>query len=244
MTGWVAPPRLPAMSKHLVAVSLMVSLLALMAPAQELKLETETEKASYLIGRNIGGSIKADGLELNIDNLVAGLTEAIAGGESKISDEDANAVMMAFQKTVQAAQEAKAAEAATENAAAGTKFLEENKKREGVTTTESGLQYEIITKGDGPMPKASETVSVHYHGTLLDGTVFDSSVDRGQPAQFPVNQVIKGWVEALQLMPVGSKWKLYIPSDLAYGDRGAGGAIGPGAMLTFEVELLEIVGGQ
>ena len=222
----------------------MLSLLALMAPAQEMKLETETEKASYLIGRNIGGSIKADGLELNVDNLVAGLKEAIAGEDSKISDEDAQAVMMAFQKSMQEKQEAAAAEAAKENAAAGTKFLEENKKREGVVTTESGLQYEIMTKGEGAKPKATDTVSVHYHGTLLDGTVFDSSVDRGQPAEFPVNQVIKGWVEALQLMPVGSKWKLFIPSDLAYGDRGAGGAIGPGAMLTFEVELLDIVGGE
>ena len=123
----------------------------------------------------------------------------------------------------------------------GNKFLEENKVKEGVTTTESGLQYEIIIVGEGTIPTADSKVRVHYHGTLLDGTVFDSSVDRGEPATFGVNQVIKGWTEALQLMPVGSKWKLVIPSALAYGDRGAGGDIGPNSTLIFEVELLEIV---
>ena len=210
------------------------------ANAEEIKMETEIDKVSYLIGRNIGEGMKQEGLELNMDNVAAGMREANAGKESQISDADAQAIMVGFQQKMQAEAAAKAAEASKKNAEEGTKFLEENKKREGVTTTESGLQNEIMKAGEGDKPTATDTVSVHYHGTLLDGTVFDSSVDRGEPTSFPVNGVISGWTEALQLMPVGSKWKLFIPSDLAYGDRGAGGAIGPGAMLTFEVELLEI----
>jgi FKBP-type peptidyl-prolyl cis-trans isomerase FklB len=138
------------------------------------------------------------------------------------------------------AQNAELAKVADAQLAAGGAFLKENGARDGVVTTASGLQYEIITVGDGPMPAATDTVITHYHGTLIDGTVFDSSVERGTPASFPVNGVIAGWVEALQLMPVGSKWRLFVPPGLAYGDRGAGGAIGPNETLIFEVELLEI----
>lgn len=210
------------------------------ASAQETKLESEIDKVSYLIGRNIGGSIRSDGLEVNLEALVAGLTEGVNDKESRISDADAATIMASFQKKMQAEQAAKAAAAGGANTAAGAKFLAENKQRDGVKVTESGLQYEILKAGEGPKPGASDTVSVHYHGTLIDGTVFDSSVDRGQPATFPVGGVIPGWVEALQLMPTGSKWKLVIPSELAYAPRGAGGDIGPNSTLVFEVELLSI----
>lgn len=228
------------MIKSFLTAGLMVASLSPLGMAEELKLETETAKASYLIGRNIGESLQADGLELDLDLLHAGLKEAAAGTESQISDADAQAVMMKFQQDMQAKQAAMQAEAAAANAAEGTAFLEENGKREGVTTTESGLQYEVITAAEGPKPAATDTVQVHYHGTLIDGTVFDSSVDRGEPIDFPLNGVIRGWTEGVQLMSVGSKYKFYIPADLAYGDRGSPPRISPGAALVFEVELLSI----
>jgi FKBP-type peptidyl-prolyl cis-trans isomerase FklB len=210
--------------------------------AQEPKLESDMDKASYLIGRNIGETISADGIELNVDNMVAGLREALAGKGSRIAEADANKVMEKFQAEMQAKMEAKAKTKSLANVEAGQKFLEENKKREGVMVTESGLQYEVITVGTGEKPTALDTVKVHYHGTLMDGKVFDSSVERKQPAEFQVGGVIAGWTEALQLMPVGSKWKLTIPAKLAYGGQGAGRDIGPHATLIFEVELLSIKG--
>jgi FKBP-type peptidyl-prolyl cis-trans isomerase FklB len=210
--------------------------------AQEPKLESDMDKASYLIGRNIGETISADGIELNVDNMVAGLREALAGKDSRIAEADANKIMEKFQAEMQAKMEAKAKTKSLANVEAGQKFLEENKKREGVTVTESGLQYEVITVGTGDKPTALDTVKVHYHGTLMDGKVFDSSVERKQPAEFQVGGVIAGWTEALQLMPVGSKWKLTIPAKLAYGGQGAGRDIGPHATLIFEVELLSIKG--
>lgn len=225
----------------------MVAAFSPLALAEELKFETDTQKVSYLIGRNIGESMKADGLALDLDLLHAGLKEVSAGTESQIAEADAQAVMMKFQQEMQAKQQemqaeqqAAAAAAAVENAAAGKAFLEENGKREGVTTTESGLQYEVLTAAEGDKPAAADTVKVHYHGTLIDGTVFDSSVDRGSPIDFPLNGVIKGWTEGVQLMSVGSKFKFTIPSDLAYGERGSPPKIGPGATLVFEVELLEV----
>ncbi|NIP97326.1 MAG: FKBP-type peptidyl-prolyl cis-trans isomerase [Akkermansiaceae bacterium] len=228
------------MRKHTTAACLLLITMLSGLNAQEAKLETETDKASYLIGRNIGTSIKNDDLDLNIDNLVAGLQEALAGKESRISSEDEEKVMTAFQKQMQDKFAAREAAAGKENAAAGKEYLAENKKREGVKTTESGLQYEILKAGSGARPSATDTVSVHYHGTLIDGTVFDSSVERKEPATFGVNQVIPGWTEALQLMPTGSKWKLFIPAGLGYGAQGAGRDIGPNATLIFEVELLSI----
>jgi len=210
--------------------------------AQEPKLESDMDKASYLIGRNIGETISADGIELNVDNMVAGLREALAGKGSRIAEADANKVMEKFQAEMQAKMEAKAKTKSLANVEAGQKFLEENKKREGVMVTESGLQYEVITVGTGEKPTALDTVKVHYHGTLMDGKVFDSSVERKQPAEFQVGGVIAGWTEALQLMPVGSKWKLTIPAKLAYGGQGAGRDIGPHATLIFDVELLSIKG--
>ncbi len=240
----VDPPpihlNIPPMSKKTLITTLIACLLTAFTMADEPKLESQKDKASYLIGRNIGESIKSDDLDLNIDVLVAALKGAMEGKDSRINDEEANKIMTEFQNTVREAKMAKAKAEAEKNAAEAKKFLEENGKREGVTTTESGLQYEVIKKGEGAKPKATDTVSVHYHGTLLDGTVFDSSVDRGTPAEFPLNRVIKGWTEGLQLMPVGSKWKFTIPADLAYGEAGSPPKIGPGSTLVFEVELLEI----
>ncbi len=210
------------------------------ASAQEPKLETDLDKASYLIGRNIGGTIKEDEIELNIDNLLAGLREGLAGKKSKIAKEDEEKIMNAFQKEMQEKVAAKANVAGQKNADDGAKYLVENAKRKAVKVTESGLQYEVLKTGKGAKPAASDTVSVHYHGTLIDETVFDSSVERKEPATFPVSGVIAGWTEALQLMQAGSKWKLFIPSKLAYGAQGAGRDIGPNSTLIFEVELLSI----
>lgn len=197
---------------------------------------TEMEKVSYSLGVNVAKSVQAQGLEsIDAPAIAKAFKDVFEGNDLDISEEEANLVLQDyFTKINNKAQEA--------NIGTGMKFLEENAKKEGVVTTASGLQYTVITKGDGVQPKETDNVTVHYHGTLLDGTVFDSSVERGQPASFPVNGVIPGWVEALQLMNVGSKYKLFIPSNLAYGERGAGGAIGPNATLIFEVELISIEG--
>jgi len=203
----------------------------------ELTLDTQELQASYGIGLQMGDQLRSQPFEgLDVTAVAAGIATAFAGEESKVSQEELQA---AFQ-TISARMQVAAEEQAKILGAAGAEFLAENAKKEGVTITESGLHYEVITMGEGPIPTAASTVSVHYHGMLTDGTVFDSSVERGVPTEFPVGGVIAGWTEALQLMPVGSKFKLVIPSDLAYGERGAGAAIGPHATLVFEVELLEI----
>ena len=197
-------------------------------------LGTEMEKVSYSLGVSVANSVKAQGLQ-SIDAKAVGkaFEDVFEGKELVISEEEANVILQEyFQKLANKALE--------ENQAAGKEFLIENAKRDGVVTTASGLQYEVLAQGSGASPKATDEVTVHYHGTLTDGRVFDSSVDRGQPATFPVNGVIPGWIEALQLMNVGSKYKLYIPSDLAYGERGAGQMIGPNSTLIFEVELISI----
>lgn len=198
-------------------------------------LKTELDSVAYAIGQSVGGSLKSQELgKINTDILAKGISDALKGVTGPISGEEANAVIGGYFK--------KQSDVKSEpNRIAGEKFLAENKKRDGVKVTESGLQYEVIKAGEGPKPLATDHVKVHYHGTLLDGTVFDSSVQRGEPIEFGVNGVIQGWQEALQLMPVGSKWKLFIPAELAYGDRGAGGSIGPKSTLVFEVELLDIV---
>ena len=197
-------------------------------------LITELDSVSYSLGVNIGENIKKQFANINLDNFEAGIKDVLEKElEAKISDNQAQAIINSYFSKKQK----KESESMIEE---GANYLQENAKREGVTTLPSGLQYEIINGGTGPKPTLEDNVTTHYHGTLIDGTVFDSSVDRGEPASFPVGGVIKGWTEALQLMSVGSKWKLYVPYDLAYGERGAGAQIGPYSTLIFEVELISI----
>jgi len=213
------------------------------APAP-LVLKTQQEKASYAIGANIGRGMKKDGVQIDSRVLSRGISDALAGRKLAMTDAEMQAALTTLQAEVRKKLEAEAAAAAAANKAAGDQFLAANKSKEGVVTLPSGLQYKILKAGTGPKPTAADQVECNYKGTLVDGTEFDSSYKRGQPATFPVGQVIKGWTEALQLMPVGSKWELFVPSNLAYGERGAGqrGAdvIGPNSTLIFEVELLSI----
>jgi FKBP-type peptidyl-prolyl cis-trans isomerase FklB len=204
------------------------------------QLKDQKDKASYSIGYDIGDSFKKQKIELNFDALAAGLKDAMAGKDASLSKEEREKVLQDFQKEVMEKQAAVSKETAAKNAADGAKFLEENKKKEGVKTTASGLQYKVIKEGSGPSPKETDTVVTNYRGTLLDGTEFDSSYKRNEPATFQVNRVIKGWIEALQLMKPGAKYQLFIPAALAYGERGAGQTIGPNATLIFDVELLSI----
>ncbi len=197
------------------------------------------ERVSYGIGRQMGDQLASNPFDgLHIDSVLGGLADALNGQASPVPDE----LMEAAFQEISAKMQAQQAEQAKEFTAEGDKFLAENAKRDEVTVTESGLQYEVITEGEGEKPSQASTVRTHYHGTLIDGTVFDSSYDRGEPAEFPVGGVIAGWTEALQMMSVGSKWRLTVPYSLAYGEQGAGGAIGPYSTLVFDVELLSIVG--
>jgi len=193
------------------------------------------EKVSYALGLSLGNNLLGSGVKtLDYARMAKGIQDVLEQNEPDMSYEEAQAIISEFFEKLQAKMSEK-------GQGEGKAFLEENAKRDGVITLASGLQYEIMTEGNGSIPKSSDSVKVHYHGTTIDGNVFDSSVRRGEPATFGVTQVISGWVEALQLMPVGSKWKLFIPSDLAYGAQGAGQAIAPHATLIFEVELLDIV---
>ena len=217
------------------------------AAAPVAALATQEQKVSYILGMNIGRQFKANSVPLDTTSFIDGVKTGSDGSEPKLKQEEIQATMMAFQKDMEKKQaEAEAAQKATMEAAAtknkedGAKFLAENGKKAGVTTTASGLQYEVLKEGTGPKPKATDTVTVHYVGTLLDGKEFDSSIKRNEPATFALNAVIPGWVEALQLMPEGSKWKVYLPSELAYGPGGTGGDIGPNATLVFEVELIKV----
>lgn len=204
------------------------------APQAGGELKDLRQKASYTIGLNVGKSIKSEKLDLDPDLIARGIRDAIAG-KPQLTEAQCAEVMQSFQRQVMA----KANEAGAKNKTEGVAYLAENKLKAGVKTTNSGLQYKVIKDGTGRQPKATDTVSVHYKGNLLDGTEFDSSYKRDQPASFGVTDVIKGWTEALQLMKVGSKWQLFIPSDLAYGERGRPG-IPPNSVLVFEVELLGI----
>lgn len=209
------------------------------APA-EAALDTSEQRLSYGMAFGLGQRMAADGMPIDIDAFVAGFRDGASGQPGRMSQEEIAAEMQAFQETMVAEQEAAQAELAAANQAASTAFLEENKAREGVVVTESGLQYEVLQAGEGGTPGPEDTVEVHYRGTLVDGTEFDSSYSRGQTVSFGVGQVIAGWTEALQLMQVGSKYKLYIPPELGYGAGGAGQMIGPNAALVFEVELVSI----
>ncbi|MEH6639758.1 MAG: FKBP-type peptidyl-prolyl cis-trans isomerase [Porticoccaceae bacterium] len=209
--------------------------------APDMALESDEQKISYIMGMNVGGQMKSDAFEFNKTSFMAGFDDALSGAEPKLSDEEAAAVVQSFQEKQMAEQQAAMGEVAENNLAEGTAFLEENVGKEGVIRLESGLQYRVISAGTGASPSAEQRVEVHYRGTLLDGTEFDSSYARGNPEQFGVNQVIPGWVEALQLMKEGGKWELFIPAELGYGIGGTGGVIGPNQVLKFDVELLKIL---
>ncbi len=201
----------------------------------------ELDRISYALGLSMGNNFRSSGIEkIDVDDFASGVAAVFSGEKPKMTYDEAKEEIRKFFEAMEQRQHAAAAEMAKINQEAGDKFLGENGKRPEVKTLPSGLQYEIIEKGEGPIPTRNDQVTVHYTGKLIDGTVFDSSVERGAPATFGVTQVIPGWVEALQLMPVGSKWRLYIPSNLAYGPNGAGGVIGPNATLIFDVELLNI----
>jgi len=215
-----------------VVLSFAVSLFAEEKPPQ---LKDLKDKASYALGLNFGFNFKRQNIDLNTDAFAAGFKDAMSGRKPLMSEQEVRETMMAFEKDMQQKQ----AETAQKNAAEADKFLAANKSKEGVKTTESGLQYKVLKEGSGAQPKSSDTVTVNYRGTLTDGTEFDSSYKRGQPATFPVGGVIKGWTEALQLMKVGSKFQLFIPANLAYGEQGRPG-IPPNSLLIFEVELMDV----
>jgi FKBP-type peptidyl-prolyl cis-trans isomerase FklB len=205
-----------------------------------LALKTDKDKTSYAIGANIGKSLHKDELDIDPSILLRGLKDAMAGGKTLMTDDEIKASLTAVQADIRNKQKAKMQALGEANKREGDTFLAANKTQEGVVTLPDGLQYKILKEGDGPKPTAGDSVVCNYRGTLLNDTEFDSSYKRGQPATFPVTGVIKGWTEALQLMPVGSKWQIFVPSELAYGARGAGAEIGPNSTLVFEIELLSI----
>jgi FKBP-type peptidyl-prolyl cis-trans isomerase FklB len=218
-----------------------ITLLACQGNTQEkVQLKTQQDSLSYSIGLDIAKNLRQQSVEVNPSVLAQGIKDQLAGAKTLLSEQEAQATLMAFQARMMAKQQEAASALGNENKIAGEKFLAENRKKDKVVTLPSGLQYKVLTMGKGKKPKVDQTVTVNYRGSLIDGKEFDSSYKRGEPATFQANQVIKGWTQALQLMPVGSKWQLFIPSDLAYGERGAGQLIGPNATLVFEVELLAI----
>ena len=210
--------------------------------AKSSELKTEKEQASYMVGMSVGKSLEPIKDDVDVDTVIKAMKTVMSGGKVLLTDEQAQRVAQAFDQRLQAKKMAEAEAAAKKNATEGAAFLAANAKKPGVKTTESGLQYQVLTEGKGPKPTADAMVKVHYKGELLDGTEFDSSHDRGEPAVFSLQQVAPGWAEGVQLMPVGSKYKLWIPSKLGYGEQGTpGGPIPPNATLVFEVELLDIV---
>ena len=227
--------------KHLLTVILSIAFLSSVSHAQEkLELKDQKDKESYSLGYQFGYNLKAQGVDLDLEVYNSGIKDALGGKEPQMSQEDIRATIMGLQQRLQAARQKELKEQAEKNVEEGKKFLAENQKKEGIKTLPSGLQYKVIAEGSGNTPQATDTVTVNYKGTLTDGTEFDSSYKRGQPASFKVNGVIKGWTEALQLMKEGSKWQIFIPADLAYGERGAGRTIPPGSTLIFEVELISV----
>ncbi len=206
-------------------------------------MNQEFDRLSYALGLSMGNNFRSSGIEkINVQDFADGVAAVFYGSEPRMSYDEAKAEIQKFFTELQAKQDEAAKVMGEQNARAGEAFLTENGKRSEVKTTDSGLQYEVLEEGDGPRPEAGDQVVVHYTGKLIDGTVFDSSEERGEPATFGVTQVIPGWVEALQLMKAGSKWRLFIPSQLAYGPQGAGGVIGPNQTLIFDVNLIKVVG--
>jgi FKBP-type peptidyl-prolyl cis-trans isomerase FklB len=203
-------------------------------------LKDQKDKVSYSLGLNIGNNLKKQAINVNPDLLVRGIKDAYSNTKPLLTEAEVEEVLTAFKKDMAAKQQQEIASMSEKNKKEGAAFLAANKTKEGVKTTASGLQYKVLKQGTGPKPKATDTVKTTYKGSLIDGSVFDSSDQHGGSATFPVNGVIKGWTEALQLMEVGSKWQIFVPAELAYGERGAGDVIGPNATLIFEVELLSI----
>ena len=219
-----------------VIAGLATSVLA----ADEGPLKTTKDKVSYTLGMNLGKQLKQSDVEVDLALYAQGVKDALAG-KPLLTEEQAREIMTAFQQEIQTKRQEKQKTEGDANKKAGEAFLAENKKKEGITTTASGLQYKIETKGTGKLPGSNDTVSCHYRGTLIDGTEFDSSIKRNEPATFPLNGVIKGWQEVLPLMKEGSKWEVYIPPSLGYGEQGTGGGpIGPNATLIFEIELISV----
>ena len=210
------------------------------AAPQAGKPESVQDRAAYVIGFNLGRQLKQNDINANTDLIVKGLKDGMGGADGLLTEEEMQAAMQAFQQQVMTQQQEKQKVIGEKNKVEGEAFLAKNKERPGVKTTASGLQYEVLKEGTGAQPKATDSVTVHYKGTLTDGTPFDSSYDRGEPATFILNQVIPGWTEGVQLMKAGSKYKFYIPAALGYGERGAGGTSGPNAPLVFEVELISV----
>lgn len=215
-------------------------ILAAQARAEEPALKDQKEKVSYSIGLNIGTNLKAQNIDINPDLLARGLKDALTGAKPLLTEEEIKDVLTAFQKEMTSKTDAARAAVSEQNKSEGVAFLSENAKKEGIVTLSSGLQYKVVTPGTGAKPKATDTVVTNYKGTLIDGTEFDSSYTRGEPAEFPVNKVIAGWTEALQLMQTGAKWQLFIPANLAYGEKGYEGVIAPNSVLIFELELISI----
>ena len=232
--------KLKAIAPFFLAATLMIQAHADDKPAPSPALKDDRDKAGYSIGADIGRNLKRDGMDVNIDALIAGIRDAYTGAPSQLTPEQQQEALASLQKKLVAQHEADQAQAGTKAKKEGEDFLAANKSKDGVKTLPDGLQYKVLTEGKGEQPKSDSQVSVNYRGTLVDGTEFDSSYKRGEPATFGVNQVIKGWGEALPLMKVGSKWQVFIPSSLAYGEDGIPGTIPPNSVLIFEVELLEV----
>lgn len=216
--------------------ALLITSIGVQADGSEVKLDTQKGKFSYAIGMQVAQGVMRDGLDVDTAALVQGMQDVLSGVKPKLSQEETQATFQAYQASLQKEKDALAGN----NLKKGQAFLSENGKNEGVVTRKSGLQYQILRAGAGKQPVSTDTVVVHYSGTLIDGSEFDSSYRRGEPATFAVNAVVPGWQEVLPLMKQGSKWKVFIPTDLAYGERGAGASIGPNSTLIFEIELIEV----
>jgi FKBP-type peptidyl-prolyl cis-trans isomerase FklB len=228
--------------RHLLAAALCaaVALSGAAFAADAPALKSDKEKISYSIGMDIGGNLKRQSIDVDPDALSKGIKDSYTGGKTLLTEDEARQAILDFQKQMMEKRAEALKQLGEKNKADGAKFLAENGKKEGVKTLPSGLQYKELTPGTGKSPTATDTVTTHYKGTLIDGTEFDSSYKRGEPVTFPVSGVIPGWTEALQMMKEGAKWQLFIPPDLAYGDRGAGQEIGPNTTLIFEVELISV----
>lgn len=233
-------PRVPRIAVAMAAAALIALPGVLSAAKPEAAPQSEDEKVSYSIGVSVGRNMQRQGIELRAEAFAQGVKDALGGGKLAMSDEDMQKVLAAFQTRMQAKQQSQQHGQMEQNMMEGKAFLAANAQKKGVVTTASGLQYKVLVAGKGRSPSPTERVVAHYKGTLIDGTEFDSSYARKQPAEFPVNGVIQGWQEVLPLMKIGAKWMVYIPSELAYGERGAGAKIGPNATLIFEIELLEV----